>query len=104
SIYDEGGVFGLTNDGECALWFEGEANGAHNDYDGAGLNHLAITTEQQADVDTAATYVRGKGVALLFETPCNRPEHAASDNHLYFPAMSPPPARTLFEVVTAGPT
>ena len=103
SIYDEGGVFGLTNGGQCALWFEGEANGAHNDYDGAGLNHLAITTEKQADVDTAATYLRNKGVKLLFGTPCNRPEHADSDNHLYYSAMFASPDRILLEVVYAGP-
>ena len=103
SIYDEGGVFGVTNGGECALWFEGEANGAHNDYNGAGLNHLAITTEHQADVDTAATYLRGKGVALLFGTPCDRPEHADSANHLYYSAMFESPDRILLEVVYSGP-
>ena len=103
SIYDEGNVFGVTNSGECALWFEGEANGAQNDYNGAGLNHLAITTENQADVDTAVTYLRGKGVALLFGTPCDRPEHTDSENHLYYSAMFESPDRLLLEVVYSGP-
>jgi catechol 2,3-dioxygenase-like lactoylglutathione lyase family enzyme len=93
----------VTNSGECALWFEGEASGARNDYNGAGLNHLAITTEHQADVDAAATYVRGKGVALLFGTPCDRPEHADSEDHLYYSAMFESPDRLLLEVVYAGP-
>jgi len=103
SIYDEEGVFGVTDGGECALWFEGEANGAQNDYDGAGFIHLATITENQADVDSAATYLRGKGVALLFGTPCNRPDHADSENHLYYSAMFASPDRILLEVVYAGP-
>jgi hypothetical protein len=69
----------------------------------AVLNHLAITTEQQADVDTAATYLRGKGVALLFGTLRNRPKHADSDNHLYYSAMFESPDRILLEVVYSGP-
>jgi catechol 2,3-dioxygenase-like lactoylglutathione lyase family enzyme len=103
SIYDEGGILGFANGGGVDLWFEGEANGARNDYDGAGLNHLAIATEHQADVDTAATYVRGKGVAMLFGTPCDRPEHADSANHLYYSAMFESPDRILLEVVYTGP-
>jgi catechol 2,3-dioxygenase-like lactoylglutathione lyase family enzyme len=102
SVYDEGGVFGIANGGECNLWFEGEANGAQNDHDGAGLNHLALITEQQADVDTAATYLSGKGVELLYGTPCNRPEHADSENHLYYSAMFESPDRILLEVVYTG--
>jgi catechol 2,3-dioxygenase-like lactoylglutathione lyase family enzyme len=102
SIYDDAGVFGFSNGGEYGLWFEGEANGAQNDYDGAGLNHMAIITENQADVDTATTYLRDKGVELLFGTPCNRPEHADSKNHLYYSAMFESPDRILFEVVYTG--
>jgi catechol 2,3-dioxygenase-like lactoylglutathione lyase family enzyme len=103
SIYDAGGVFGVTDGGACALWFEGEANGASNDYDGAGLNLLAIAAEHQADVDAAATHLRGRGVELLFGTPCDRPEHADSADHLYYSAMFESPDRILLEVVYAGP-
>jgi catechol 2,3-dioxygenase-like lactoylglutathione lyase family enzyme len=103
SIYDEGGVFGLTDGGACPLWFEGEATAAPNDYDGAGLNHLAIATESPADVDRAASYVRDQGVPLLFGTPCNRPEHAESADHLYYSAMFTSPDRILLEVVYTGP-
>jgi catechol 2,3-dioxygenase-like lactoylglutathione lyase family enzyme len=103
SIYDEGGAFGVADGGACALWFEGEANGARNDYDGAGLNHLAIAAETQADVDAASTYLRGNGVELLFGTPCDRPEHADSADHRYYSAMFASPDRILLEVVYAGP-
>src|SRR5688572_14777096 len=98
TTYDEGGVFGTTDGGKCTLYFEGEANGAQNDHDGAGLNHLAIITETQADVDAAASFLRGKGVELLFGTPCNRPEHAESENHLYYSAMFESPDRILLEI------
>ena len=102
TTYDEGGIFGTTDGGACTLWFEGLANGAQNDYDGAGLNHLAVFTETQADVDTAATYLRGAGVELLFETPCDRPEHADSDKHAYYSVMFESPDRILLEVVYTG--
>ena len=103
SIYDEGGVFGFSDGGPCDLWFEGEANGARNDYDGAGLNHLAILTETQADVDAAAAHLSGTGVELLFGTPCNQPDHASSENDLYYSAMFTSPDRILLEVVYTGP-
>ena len=102
TTYDEGGIFGTTDGGTCTLYFEGLANGAQNDHDGAGLNHLAVITANQADVDTAATYLRGKGVELLFGTPCNRPDHAESENHLYYSAMFESPDRILLEVVYTG--
>jgi catechol 2,3-dioxygenase-like lactoylglutathione lyase family enzyme len=103
SIYDEGGIFGTTDGRGCDLWFEGESNGAQNDYNGAGLNHLAVITENQADVDATATYLRDKGAELLFGTPCDRPEHAESENHRYYSAMFESPDRILFEVVYTGP-
>ena len=102
TIFDEAGIFGTTDGNGCDLWFEGESNGARNDHDGAGLNHLAVITESQADVDTAVAHLRGNGVELLFGTPCDRPEHAESENHLYYSAMFESPDRILFEVVYTG--
>jgi catechol 2,3-dioxygenase-like lactoylglutathione lyase family enzyme len=103
TIYDQGGVFGTTDGGGCDLWFEGESNGVHNDHDGTGMNHLAIVTEKKSDVDTAVVYLRENGVELLFGTPCNRPEHAESENHLYYSAMFESPDQILFEIVYSGP-
>ena len=102
TTYDEGGIFGTTDGGRCTLWFEGLANGAQNDRDGAGLNHLAVFTESRADVDTAVTYLRDTGVELLFGTPCDRPEHADSDKHAYYSVMFESPDRILLEVVYTG--
>ena len=99
---DEGGNFGTTDGGQCTLYFDGESNGAENDHDGSGLNHLAVVTANQADVDIAATFLRGKGVELLYGTPCNRPEHADSADHLYYSAMFESPDGILLEVVYTG--
>jgi hypothetical protein len=43
-----------------------------------------------------------KGVELVFGTPCNRPDHADSENHLYYSAMFESPDRILLEVVYTG--
>ena len=102
TIYDDGGIFGTTDGTGCDLWFEGESNGAQNDHDGAGLNHLAVVTETKADVDRAVTHLKEKGVEMLFGTPCDRPEHAESENHHYYSAMFESPDRILFEVVYTG--
>jgi catechol 2,3-dioxygenase-like lactoylglutathione lyase family enzyme len=103
TVYDEGGILGISDGGQYQLYFEGESNGTAHDHDGTGLNHLAVITESQADVDAASTWLRSKGVELLYGTPCNRPEHAESENHLYYSAMFESPDRILLEVVYTGP-
>ena len=64
----------------------GDANGASvwfgkygsdlkpNDYDGAGVNHIAFSVAAQADVDAAVNYLAGKRIEALFETPRHRPD------------------------------
>jgi catechol 2,3-dioxygenase-like lactoylglutathione lyase family enzyme len=74
-----------------------------NDYDGPGMNHLAIGTEAQADVDATVDYLRGHGVELLFETPRHRPEFSRSDDQTYYQVMFESPDRILLEVVYTGP-
>ena len=102
TTYDEGGTFGTTDGGQCTLYFEGESNGTQHDHDGTGLNHLAVLTATQDDVDAVATYLREKGVELLYGTPVNRPEHADSANHRYYSVMFESPDRILLEVVYSG--
>jgi catechol 2,3-dioxygenase-like lactoylglutathione lyase family enzyme len=101
--YDDGNIISVSDGGKCDLWIEGIANDARNDYDGVGLNHLAVVAERKDDVDAAADYLRGKGVEMLFGTPCNRPEHASSENDLYYSVMFHSPDRILLEVVYTGP-
>ncbi len=100
-IFEEGGSIGLAAAG-ASLWFMGIAKPVSNDYDGPGMNHLALQTKQQKDVDTSAAYLTGKGVALLFETPRHRPDFS-SEGSTYYQIMFESPDRILFEIVFMGP-
>lgn len=103
AIHESEGFLGVAAEGGSSLWFLGQANGARNDYDGAGTNHLAFGAASQADVDAAASYLREHGVLLLFETPRHRPEFAQSEDQTYYQVMFESPDRLLLEVVYTGP-
>jgi catechol 2,3-dioxygenase-like lactoylglutathione lyase family enzyme len=87
----------------ASLWFIGSTNGAGNDYDGSGMNHIGIGASTQADVDATVEYLTKKGVVALFETPRHRPDFAMSESDTYYQVMFESPDRVLFEVVYTGP-
>lgn len=89
--------------GGSSLWFIGAANGAKNDYDGAGTNHIAIGAESIADVDAAAAHLAAKGVEALFDTPRHRPDFGMGEDQTYYQVMFASPDNLLFEVVYTGP-
>jgi len=97
------GVSGSRGERGESLWFTDQANGAANDYDGPGVNHLSVATEMQTDVDTAAAFLTERGVPLLFEPPRHRPEFAMSEGETYYQIMFESPDRILWEVVYTGP-
>lgn len=101
-LYDGEGMLGVGS-GEASLWFSTKASEHRNDYDGAGLNHIGINADSQADVDATVAWLAGRGVAALFETPRHRPEFAAGDEETYYQVMFESPDRILFEVVYTGP-
>jgi len=103
TLYEGDGMAGYGDPNGASLWFGGEPNGARNDYDGAGVNHIGIAVDAQADVDEAARFLAGKGVTALFETPRHRPEFASSESDTYYQVMFESPDRVLFEVVYTGP-
>lgn len=96
-------VLGAQGTNNASLWFIGAANGASNDYDGPGTNHIAIGASSQADVDAAAAYLSEHGVTALFETPRHRPEFSQSEDSTYYQVMFETPDRLLVEVVYTGP-
>jgi len=100
---DSEGSLGVKGKSGSSLWFVGEVKEASNDYDGPGMNHLAIAAALPADVDAAATHLKEQKVELLFETPRHRPEFAQSEEHTYYQVMFESPDRILFEVVYTGP-
>jgi len=102
TLYEDEGMLGVAGTNAASLWFVGGDMSASNDYDGPGMNHLAIGAESQADVDAAARYLREHGVDALFETPRHRPEFAQSEEHTYYQVMFETPDRILLEVVYTG--
>jgi catechol 2,3-dioxygenase-like lactoylglutathione lyase family enzyme len=103
ALYQDDNMLGLGSGERASLWFTTEVNAASNDYDGAGVNHIGIATTTQAEVDEAAAYLDGKGIAPLFETPRHRPDFASSESETYYQVMFESPDRVLFEIVYTGP-
>ena len=96
-------MLGVAGKGGDSVWFIGAAKDVANDYDGPGMNHLAIGTAHQADVDAAAAYLDENNIPALFETPRHRPDFAESADKTYYQVMFESPDRILFEVVYTGP-
>ncbi|MCO5185096.1 MAG: hypothetical protein M9928_08820 [Anaerolineae bacterium] len=102
TLYADGSMLGIGDTNRSSVWFIGRIKDVINDYDGPGMNHLAIGTATQADVNVMAAYLTGRGVSLLFDTPRHRPEFAAAPDQTYYQIMFESPDRILFEVVYTG--
>ena len=103
TLYEDDTILGVGGANEISIWFSGGANGTKNDYDGRGVNHIGIGAESIADVDALAGYLKGKGVAALFETPRHRPDFASSESETYYQVMFESPDKVLLEFVYTGP-
>jgi len=103
AIDDSAGSLGVAEPGGVTLWFIGQVKAVSNDYDGPGLNHLALGAVSQADVAAAADFLRARRVEPLFGTPQHRPDFAGSEDQTYYQVMFESPDRILFEVVYTGP-
>jgi catechol 2,3-dioxygenase-like lactoylglutathione lyase family enzyme len=103
TLYEDDSILGVGGTNEASLWFSSGANGAQNDYDGRGVNHIGIGAQSIADVDALTGYLKGKGIAALFETPRHRPDFASSESDTYYQVMFESPDRVLFEFVYTGP-
>ena len=103
TLYDGEGMLGLAGKKGESLWFVGQVKEVGNDYDGPGMNHLAIGAPSTADVDATAAYLTERGVELLFETPRHRPEFSQGDDQTYYQVMFESPDRLLLEIVYTGP-
>jgi catechol 2,3-dioxygenase-like lactoylglutathione lyase family enzyme len=103
SWHEDATMLGMGVEGKGSFWFA-SAPGKHpTDYDQLGVNHLGIRTEAQGDVDTVVAFLRQKGVAPLFGTPCHRPEFAEGEGQTYYQVMFASPDNVLLEVVYIGP-
>jgi catechol 2,3-dioxygenase-like lactoylglutathione lyase family enzyme len=102
-LYEDAGMLGLGDGRGVSLWFSGQVKPVANDYDGPGLNHLALSVEAQSQVDEAVAYLQAHGIPALFETPRHRPEFTGDPTKTYYQVMFASPDRILFEVVYTGP-
>jgi len=103
TIHDSEFGVGVTAQGEPSVWFIAAANGANNDYDGVGMNHLGIHASSQAEVDQVVEFIKERGIPALFDTPRHRPDFAQDENSTYYQVMFESPDSVLFEVVYGGP-
>lgn len=101
-LYSDETTLGVGDKNGTSVWFTSPLKEMKNDYDGIGMNHLAISVEEQGNVDHAVSYLKGKGIACLFETPRHRPEFCGNANETYYQVMFESPDRILFEVVYTG--
>jgi catechol 2,3-dioxygenase-like lactoylglutathione lyase family enzyme len=101
-ICDEPDMLGVLDVNKSSLWFGNVIKQANNDYDGIGMNHLAISVPNQADVDAVVAWLADNKVACLFETPRHRPEFSG-EGRTYYQVMFESPDRILLEVVYTGP-
>jgi catechol 2,3-dioxygenase-like lactoylglutathione lyase family enzyme len=99
----DAGMLGVGDKNGVSLWFVGHVKEFSNDYDGPGMNHLAIGANSPGDVDQAAAYLTGRDVELLFETPRHRPEFSQGPDQTYYQIMFETPDRILVEIVYIGP-
>ena len=102
-IFEQEGILGVADKKGASLWFMGMAKAVNNDYDGLGVNHLALSVPMQSDVDAAVAYLTAAGVNPLFDTPRHRPEFSRSAEDTYYQVMFETPDRILFEIVYTGP-
>ena len=103
TIYDGDGMLGIYDSNQTSMWFGDATKSVANDYDAPGLNHFAIHTTTQAEVDEAVAYLQAHGIAALFETPRHRPEFSSNPNSTYYQVMFETPDRILGEIVYIGP-
>jgi hypothetical protein len=102
-MFEAEDILAVSDSNHISLWFGDQLKAVANDYDGPGLNHLAVHTATQAEVDQAAAYLTEHGMAHLFGTPRHRPEFSQDENSTYYQVMFETPDRILVEVVYTGP-
>lgn len=102
TIAEDDGFLGLAGGNGESFWFVGEVKNIRNDYDGPGMKHIGVAADSVAAVDAAGAFLSGKGVELLFGTPCHRPDYADSKVDTYYQIMWETPDRILLEVVYTG--
>lgn len=103
SIGADDSYVAVADSNKTSLWFIGNVKDVAYDYDGPGVNHVAISVSAQSNVDEAAQYLAERGIQHLFETPRHRPDFSGDGPDTYYQVMFESPDRILFEIVYIGP-
>ena len=101
-LLDHPKMLGIEDENKVSLWFTEPIKKVNNDYDGIGMNHLALSVPNQAAVDQTVVYLQDRNIDVLFDTPRHRPEFCGSEDETYYQVMFESPDRILFEVVYMG--
>jgi len=101
--HEDDKMLGMGVEGKGSFWFASAPGKRKTDYDQLGVNHIAVRTEEQKDVDTAAAFLKRSSVPALFDTPRHRPEFSEGEGQTYYQVMFASPDHILFEVVYIGP-
>jgi hypothetical protein len=101
-LYEDKMSVSVGDKNGISLWFDPIIKDTKNDYDGIGMNHLALAVFSQRDVDETVLWLRKKGIPTLFNTPCHRPDFSDGPEYTYYQVMFESPDRILFEVVYTG--
>lgn len=102
-MYEDATYLGMVGSRKDSLWFGAAPKDLTPDYDGRGLNHLALSVPAQSDVDATVDYLKAHGIAALFETPRHRPDFTQDPTQTYYQVMFVSPDNLQFEVVYIGP-
>ncbi len=102
TLVDSPEYLGVGQTNGSSLWFAACAKESNNDYDGLGMNHIALHVSSQAEVDEAAAYLASRDIPALFETPRHREEFSHGPDHTYYQVMFESPDHILFEIVYIG--
>jgi hypothetical protein len=102
-LYEDKAAVSVGDKNGFIIWFDPAIKDDKNDYDGFGMNHLALAVPSQEEVDLTVGWLAKNGIPTLFGTPCHRLDFADSVNDTYYQVMFESPDRILFEVVYTGP-
>lgn len=102
-LYEDKAAVNVGDKNGISIWFDPAFKDEKNDYDGMGMNHLAIAVTSEAEVDEVVNWLRDRRVLTLFGTPCHRLDFADAKDQTYYQVMFESPDKILFEVVYIGP-
>lgn len=102
-LHEEESMIGVGDEHGVSLWFGNPIKEVPNDYDGIGMNHIAIVVTTPQDVDQSVEYLKKNGIKALFDSPRHRPEFCGTPDRDYYQVMFESPERILFEIVYIGP-